>query len=66
MAQPTYDEQISLEYLVNGLPTAIVTGNPTTIADGLHYLVNGLPFYAVSPGGVTPPAYNASQFFMLF
>lgn len=66
MSLPAYNEQISLEYLVNGLPVGNITGNSTTNADGLHYLVNGLPFYAISPGGITPPSYNASQFFMLF
>lgn len=64
MALPTQEEQVSLEFIVNGTPYANVTGNSTIIADGIHFIVNGAPYYATS--SVSGVAYNATQFFMLF
>ena len=66
MALPTYEEQTSLEFIVNGLPYVNVTSSPTIQADGIHFIINGLPYYATSPGGAPPVTYNTTQFFMLF
>lgn len=66
MALPTFEEQTSLEFIVNGAPYVNVTSNSTIIADGMHFIVNGAPYYATSPTGAPPVVYNASQFFMLF
>lgn len=66
MALPSYEEQTSLDFTINGLPYVNVTASQTIQADGIHFPINGLPYYATSPGGAPPITYNATQFFMLF
>lgn len=65
MALPTQPEQLSLEFVIDGMPYVNVAGNSNIIADGIHFTINGAPYYATSPGGSTP-VYNTTQFFLLF
>lgn len=65
MALPTYEEQTTFAFILNGLPYADVTTNAATTHD-FAFLLNGLPYYATSPGGTPPVTYNTTQFFMLF
>lgn len=66
MALPTYEEQLSMEFLIAGEPFMAITGNSNIVATTMEFLINTEPYYATSPSGAPPVTYNAAQFFMLF